>query len=325
MLVATLIIAGVLVVSAWPAAAAAAPPPTPTPYGNGSSCQRRCGDLEIPYPFGIGRGCYLYTGEGDITFELTCRRTAGGGYQAFSGEDVEVIDVSVRRGQARVRNGIQPWCYNRTSRSMGDNSLWWTDLSDSQFRLSDEGNRFVVVGCNSLAYVQSVNTGTVYMTGCMATCPDAGTLVNGSCAGMGCCQAAIPRGINTYGVQFDDRFNTSAVTGFSPCSYAVLMEAAAFDFRTTYVTTGDFMASTGGKVPPLLDWVVGKETCREAPRNATAYMCVSDDSKCVDSRNGPGYLCNCSAGYQGNPYIPAGCQGLYSVLFGMLIKKMNFC
>ncbi|CAD6343185.1 unnamed protein product [Miscanthus lutarioriparius] len=308
MLVATLIIAGVLVVSAWPAAATA---PPPTPYGGNASCQRRCGDLEVPYPFGIGRGCYHYTGEGDITFELTCRRTAGGGYQAFSGESIEVIDINVRLGQARVRNDIQAWCYNRTSRSMvGDTSRLGPDLSDSQFRVSDEGSRFVVVGCNSLAYVGSVNTGTVYMTGCMATCPDAGTLVNGSCAGMGCCQTAIPRGINTYSVEFDDRFNTSAVMGFSPCTYAVLMEAAAFDFRITYVTTGDFMASTGGKVPVLLDWVVGRETCREATRNATAYMCVSDDSKCVDSRNGGGYLCNCSAGYQGNPYIPAGCQDI---------------
>jgi hypothetical protein len=102
MLVATLIIAVVLVVSAWPAAAAATP--LPTPYGN-DSCQRRCGDLEIPYPFGIGRGCYHYTGEGDITFQLTCRLTAGGGYhyQAFSGE--------VRRGhrhQRAPRRGARP-------------------------------------------------------------------------------------------------------------------------------------------------------------------------------------------------------------------------
>jgi hypothetical protein len=145
----------------------------------------------------------------------------------------------------------------------------------------------------------------------MATCPAAGRLENGSCSGMGCCQAAIPRGINTYEVQFDDRFTTSRTRGFSRCSYAALVEAAAFDFRTTYVTADDFMESTGGKVPLVLDWVVGKETCREAARNTTAYMCVSSNSECVDSRNGPGYLCNCSRGYGGNPYIHDGCRGVF--------------
>lgn len=159
------------------------------------------------------------------------------------------------------------------------------------------------MGCNSLAYVQSVNAGTEYMTGCMATCPDAserllrrhGLLPGGHPA----------QGINTYGMQFDDRFNTAAaVTGFSPCSYAgrALMEAAAFDFRTTYVTTGDFMTSTGGKVQLLLlDWLVSRETCREAERNATAYMCVSGNSEQLRARRLlertglPAYLCNCSA------------------------------
>ncbi|KAG8071499.1 hypothetical protein GUJ93_ZPchr0006g42965 [Zizania palustris] len=191
---------------------------------------------------------------------------------------------------------------------MDEQSPWWWDISDSWFRLSGEDNRLTVVGCNSFAYVTSVNK-TEYMTGCMATCPSVGRLENGSCTGMGCCQAAIPRGINSYWVVFEEKFNTSGrIAGFSPCSYAVLLEAASFEFRTTYVTTGDFMESTGGKVPLMLDWVAGKETCREARRNATAYMCASRNSECVDSRNGPGYLCNCSAGYEGNPYLLDGCQ-----------------
>jgi len=296
----TLTIIAVLV-SARPGAATA-PRPSAAP-----SCQRRCGDMEIPYPFGIGRGCYLYTGEGDTTFGLTCNLTADGTYKTFCYE-VEVIGISLRRGQARVRSDIRSWCYNRTSMSMDENNIWWNDFTDSQFRLSDEDNRFTVIGCNSLAYVRSANTGSRYMTGCMATCPAAGRLENGSCSGMGCCQAAIPRGINTYEVQFDDRFTTASTRGFSRCSYAALVEAAAFDFRITYVTADDFMESTGGKAPLVLDWVVGKETCAEAARNTTAYMCASSNSECVDSRNGPGYLCNCSRGYDGNPYVHDGCQ-----------------
>uniref|UniRef100_A0ACD6ASR9 Uncharacterized protein n=1 Tax=Avena sativa TaxID=4498 RepID=A0ACD6ASR9_AVESA len=292
--------------SAWPAVASASQP-------TGSTCQRRCGSVDIPYPFGVGRGCYRYTGENDLTFGLTCNRTASGAAAPFSG-DIEVLSVSVARGKARVRNDISAWCYNATSGSMDDQSgtLWW-DVSDSSFTLSDEDNRFTVVGCNSLAYVSSselsqFDTGSDYMTGCMATCH--GLLENGSCAGMGCCQAAIPRGINSYGVVFEDKFNTSQIRNVSRCSYAVLVEASAFDFRTTYVTAGDFVESTGGKVPLVYDWVVGKVTCRDAKRNSTSYACVSGNSVCVDSRNGPGYLCNCSHGHQGNPYLQGGCRDI---------------
>uniref|UniRef100_A0ACD6AL72 Uncharacterized protein n=2 Tax=Avena sativa TaxID=4498 RepID=A0ACD6AL72_AVESA len=65
------------------------------------------------------------------------------------------------------------------------------------------------------------------------------------------------------------------------------------------------------RLSAVLDWAVDNRTCRDAKRGKTAaYACLSDNSECVDSTNGPGYLCNCSKGYQGNPYILGGCQDI---------------
>jgi hypothetical protein len=290
----------------------AGPPPAAaagTAMQPGEACLRRCGDIDIPYPFGVGSGCHLETG--DWTFSLSCNRTSDGRQRLYNYQ-IEVVDMSVRHGQLRIYSLINPWCYNSTTGAMNGQNNWWYDMSITNFRINDALNRFTVVGCNSLAYIRSLNDTTdLYMTGCMAMCPGVGRLENGSCAGVGCCQTAIPSGLNGYQISFEEKFNTSGTSSFSPCSYAVLLEAAAFDFRTTYITTDEFMAANGNQVPLVLDWAIGNKTCQEAKRNASAYACVSGNSECVDSKygRGKGYLCNCSAGYDGNPYLLNGCQG----------------
>ncbi|TVU29164.1 hypothetical protein EJB05_20720, partial [Eragrostis curvula] len=299
-----------LVFSARPAvveAAAAATAMQPS-----ATCQRRCGGIDIPYPFGIGPGCHLETG--DWTFMLSCNRTADGRDRLYNYQ-IEVLDMSVRHGQLRIYNSINPWCYNSTTRAMNDQSNWWYNMDITNYRINDAANRFTVIGCNSLAYIQSVNdtrNDGRYMTGCMAMCPGVDRLANGSCAGVGCCQTAIPSGLNAYNVSFEEKFNTTAIENYSPCSYAVLVEAAAFDFRTTYVTSDEFMVANDGQVPLVLDWAIENKTCEEAKRNASAYACVSGNSECVDSKygRGSGYLCNCSAGYDGNPYLLDGCHDI---------------
>ncbi|WVZ74549.1 hypothetical protein U9M48_022717 [Paspalum notatum var. saurae] len=296
--------AAALALSARPPAASA------TAMQPAATCLRRCGNIDIPYPFGVGAGCHLETG--DWTFVLSCNRTADGLLRLYNYQ-IEVLDMSVRLGQLRIYSGINPWCYNATTRAMNSQNNWWYNMSITNFRINDAQNRFTVIGCNSLAYIRSLNDTTdTYMTGCMSMCPGVDRLEDGSCAGVGCCQTAIPGGLNAYRVSFEQNFNTSAIANFSPCSYAVLVEAAAFDFRTTYVTTDAFMADNAGQVPVVLDWAIGNQTCEEAKGNASAYACVSADSECVDSKygKGRGYLCNCSAGYEGNPYLLNGCQDI---------------
>ncbi|VAH12753.1 unnamed protein product [Triticum turgidum subsp. durum] len=150
--------------------------------------------------------------------------------------------------------------------------------------------------------------GTGYQGMGVATCRNLSDLVDGSCAGMGCSQTMIPKRMYYYDTNFSSSVNTSRIWEFNRCSYAVLMEAVAFNFSTSYIGNTTFNDTYHGQVPMVVDWAVrDAKSCDDAQRNTT-YACLSSNSVCVDSVNDYGYMCNCSQGYKGNPYLPGGCQ-----------------
>uniref|UniRef100_A0A0E0KPH2 Protein kinase domain-containing protein n=1 Tax=Oryza punctata TaxID=4537 RepID=A0A0E0KPH2_ORYPU len=277
----------ILAVLPWLSTAVSAGDPRP-------NCERSCGGVEIPYPFGLDPACAL------SGFNLTCN-TTGDGKPYF--KDVEVLGISLLEGQARMRMDIANYCYNKSSE---------LDLRDTSFRLSDSGNKFTAVGCETLAYLDVNGKLT---TGCVATCQvdDLMSLTDGVCSGIGCCQTAISKGLQYYGVTFDPGFNTTEIYNMSPCSYAALVEASSFNFSKNYSTSSAFNDYYRGQAPLLVDWAIGNVTC-EVARHMSNYTCISKHSECLNSHNGPGYICNCSNGFYGNPYLkledPGSCQDI---------------
>ncbi|XP_078150761.1 wall-associated receptor kinase 3-like [Carex rostrata] len=248
---------------------------------------------------------------------ITCNTTYNNGttptpYLA----DLPVLNISLSLGEARVGSHISSQCYNTKKEDPNSNyGLYF----DGKFWVNKNKNKFTVIGCNTLAYlILDFSSKSNYSVGCLSSCDSLDTIIQyGSCSGIGCCQTAISketRGIYSY---FDDRYNNSDVYNFSRCSYAMVVEEAQFKFNITYITSDwltlspdNFTLFNSQPLPMVLDWAIGNTTCDNALKNKSSYACRSDHSICLNSTTGSGYLCNCSDGYEGNPYLDAGCQDI---------------
>lgn len=153
--------------------------------------------------------------------------------------------------------------------------------------------------------------------GCSSTCSSEATgkyaLDKSFCSGHGCCQVDVPQGITSYMAHFGGASNATGRHGHRgrPCSYLAIMAkvaVASFNHSGIWKTYNDMYRS--GHVPAVMNWKAHRTgSCTEAQRNACSYPCISGNSVCVDSSVGQGYRCRCSKGYEGNPYVPNGCQG----------------
>ncbi|KAG8057087.1 hypothetical protein GUJ93_ZPchr0002g26829 [Zizania palustris] len=266
-----------------------------------SYCQRWCGDIDVPYPFGLDADCAIHTG-----FQLNCT-TVNGSLKLFR-RSLEVSKISIPDGKIWVNNmNLSSQCYDPETNTTSYN-ISGLIFSTKTYWLSHDDNKIVVIGCNALAYLWSFH----HVIGCYSTCND-NNPKNSTCNGAGCCQADVPKGIQTYYQgYFNKDYNYTTSNGTrSRCNYVAVMEAASFNFSTTYLTSTEFSDTYYGKVPVVLDWIMGWNTTCEAAKNTTSYACVSSNSDCVDvTNNQQGYRCKCSSGFEGNPYITDGCKDI---------------
>ncbi|KAK8661061.1 hypothetical protein V6N13_051963 [Hibiscus sabdariffa] len=262
-------------------------------------CQDKCGNVSIPYPFGTTEGCYF-----NDDFYMNCNSTHYDPPRAFlRRSNIEVINITVQ-GKLRIMQFIARDCYNRSGAPVSSNNPF---LRLSKFSISDTDNVFVAIGCDTEATIQGIqrSNGYNYTSGCISKCDSIDYVDNHTCSGIGCCQTSIAKGVRYFDVSVGSYNNHRAVWNFNPCSYAFVIEEKMFNFSSNHLR--DLQNVT--KMPMVLDWLIGNETCEKVKANAMHDACQGD-STCYDVDNGSGYRCKCLDGYEGNPYLPNGCQDI---------------
>ncbi|XP_012854706.1 PREDICTED: wall-associated receptor kinase 2-like [Erythranthe guttata] len=261
------------------------------------NCNDTCGGVAIPYPFGTSENCY----RGNVSFRLVCNETFDPPQLLLGNIPITEINLD---GQMRVMKLISRDCYNPNGttavRTRSTTSL-------SRFlTVNNTANKFTIVGCDAYGYVSGRRLNRNFTTGCTAICDSIADLEEGSCMGSGCCQTSIPEFVSVLDIRLRSYSNYSDIRDFNDCGFAFIVEENSFKFSADNLTNFKNVS----RLPMIIDWAIGNETCESAQMNLTSYACVSPNSTCYKPENGNGYRCRCPVGYQGNPYLINGCHDI---------------
>lgn len=287
-------------------------------------CPDKCGNVTIPYPFGIGKDC---SWRGQDHFVLSCDEKS---QRLFVG-NVEVLGITLETGEMLVNNPMTEACHEQNKGVIQSTSAGFVS-ANSQYLVSATGNEFTAIGCNAVARMSGKVRAGDMITGCITYCASIQEAAKDGepCTGLGCCKASIATGINRVDVSWSFNNNTDyklPVWQYNPCMYAFVAKKGWYNFSRNDLTgLRTFVKEVGNKVPLVLDWAIRDGWC--PPHDSEAkldYACVSNHSYCVNTTNGEGYFCNCSQGYNGNPYIRDNCTNINECMQGENPCKSGTC
>ncbi|CAH2037401.1 unnamed protein product [Thlaspi arvense] len=288
-----------------------------------ASCNRTCGGISIPFPFGIGgKDCYL-----NGWYEVVCNTTTSGSNTTtvpfLSRINREVVNISNAEsnepyGLVHIKGPVTSLgCSSNSSQGL-KKSL--PDLNvtgkGSPYFLTDE-IRLVAVGCGTKALMTDIDS---EILGCESSCEERNSgeeVTNSMYDGYKCCQARLPvERPQVIGVEID-------ATGEEGCRVAFLTNKR---YSPINVTEPEQFHSQGYVVVELGWYFATSDSRFRSPlgcRNMTRYSSYTSFDKCSCEY---GYLnemsyrnCYCNNGFTGNPYLRGGC------IDGDGCKEPNVC
>ncbi|GKC58968.1 kinase RLK-Pelle-WAK family protein [Tanacetum coccineum] len=240
-------------------------------------CNDTCGNVTIPFPFGIGAGCSM-----NKWYIIDCNASAP---YLSALDHLEVLDVNLEDQIVTVNMKKFSGC-SQTTKSV--------DLGNTPFMYSRSQNKFVVEGCGNALMMD--DNGSV-LTGCSTTClNDTVSDTNYKCVGISCCQTAIPRYLTSYSIN---------LTGLaSQMGSDRACESAAFLVdKNSY---GEGKLSDNNSFSPIsLLWTLSDldlVICCIQNIIKRRLKVDMDNGTVVDTWKCPSY-----SYYQGNPYVTNGC------------------
>ncbi|CAL4979408.1 unnamed protein product [Urochloa decumbens] len=134
-----------------------------TGTADGSNCTRSCGDIDIPYPFGVEPRCYHAAG-----FNLTCNKDQK---KLFLGDGtVQVLEILVPDGKIRINSSRVGLHFDFTNTTT--NGTWGGGIPQGgpYFLSESAANSLVVVGCGVQVDLRAGGQDFL-LSSCTAVCP----------------------------------------------------------------------------------------------------------------------------------------------------------